>query len=98
MISEYHVNLLLEKLDAVIKNQEEILEAMRGREQIVVGSVPHAVEIQFQEAEKNSATIPKKNSGTGQFKEAFQLYKKNGGRLPWNAWLKAGKPMLPPVP
>lgn len=98
MISEYHVNLLLEKLDAIIANQEAILKAMKGSEQIVVSSVPPALEIQFQEEMKNSAILPKKNSGTGQFKEAFQIYKKRGGELPWNAWLKAGKPMLPPVP
>lgn len=98
MISEYHINLLLEKLDAIIKNQEAILKAMRGSEQIVVSSVPHELDIAFQEAQKGSAVIPKKSSGTGKFKEAFQLYKKNGGKLPWNSWLKAGKPMLPPVP
>lgn len=98
MISEYHINLLLGKLDTVIANQEAILKAMKGSEQIVVSSVPPELEVKFQEAEKGSVAIPKKSSGTGQFKEAFQLYKKNGGKLPWNSWLKAGKPMLPPVP
>lgn len=98
MISEYHINLLLGKLDTIIANQEAILKAMRGREQIVVSSVPDKLDIEFQEAEKGSVVIPKKGSGTGQFKEAFQLYKKNGGKLSWNSWLKAGKPMLPPVP
>lgn len=97
MISEYHINLLLEKLNTVIANQEEILKAMRGREQIVVSSVPDELNTEFQEAERESAVIPKRGSGTGQFKEAFQDYKKRGGDLPWNAWLKAGKPMLPPV-
>ncbi len=98
MISEYHINLLLGKLDTIIANQEAILKAMRGREQIVVSSVPDKLDIEFQEAEKGSVVIPKKGSGTGRFKESFQLYKKNGGKLPWNSWLKAGKPMLPPVP
>lgn len=97
MISEYHINLLLEKLNTVIANQEEILKAMRGREQIVVSSVPDELNIEFQEAERESAVIPKRGSGTGQFKEAFQNYKNRGGELPWNAWLKAGKPMFPPV-
>ena len=92
MISEYHINLLLKKLDAIIANQEAILKAMKDSEQIVVSPVPPALEIQFQEEMKNSAMLPKKNSGTGQFKEAFQLYKKSGGKLPWNSWLKAGRP------
>lgn len=92
MISEYHINLLLGKLDTIIANQEAILKAMNGREQIVVSSVPHELDIKFPEAEMGSAAILKKSSGTGQFKEAFQLYKKNGGKLPWNAWLKAGRP------
>lgn len=95
MISEYHVNLLLGKLDTIIANQEAILKAMRGREQIVVSSVPEKLNIEFQEAEKGSAVIPKKGSGTGQFKGSFQIYKKKGGKLPWNSWLKAGKPMDP---
>lgn len=92
MISEYHINLLLGKLDTIIANQEAILKAMMGREQIVVSSVPPKLDIEFPEAEMGSVVIPKKSSGTGQFKEAFQLYKKNGGKLPWNAWLKAGRP------
>lgn len=98
MISEYHINLLLEKLNTVIANQEEILKAMRGREQIVVSSVPDELNIEFQEAERESAVIPEKSSGTGRFKESYQLFKKNGGKLSWNAWLKAGRPIFPRVP
>lgn len=98
MISEYHINLLLRKLDAIITNQEAILKAMKGNEQIVVSSVPPELEIAFQEAKKGSAVVPKKSSGTGQFKEAFQLYKKAGGSLSWNSWLKAGRPIPSRVP
>jgi len=92
MISEYHINLLLKKLDTIIANQEALLKAMSGREQIVISSVPHELDTEFPEAEMGSAVIPKKSSGTGQFKEDFQLFKKNGGKLSWNAWLKAGRP------
>lgn len=92
MISEYHINRIVEKLDAIIKNQEEILKAVRSNEQIVVESVPHELEIAFEEAKKADPVLPKKSNGTGQFKDAFQLYKKKGGKLSWNAWLKAGRP------
>lgn len=92
MISEYHINLLLGKLDIIIANQEAILKAMRGREQIVVSSVPDKLGTEFQEVESDPIVIPKKSSGTGQFKESYQLFKKNGGKLSWNAWLKAGRP------
>lgn len=92
MISEYHINLLLGKLDTIIANQEAILKVMRGREQIVVSSVPDKLDIEFQETESGQIVIPEKSSGTGRFKESYQLFKKNGGKLSWNAWLKAGRP------
>lgn len=93
MISEYHINRIVEKLDVIIKNQEEILKAVRSHEQqIIVDSVPHELEIEFEEAKKGDPVLPKKSNGTGQFKDAFQLYKKKGGKLSWNAWLKAGRP------
>lgn len=92
MISEYHINLLLGKLDIIIANQEAILKVMRGREQIVVSSVPDKLDIEFQETESSPIVIPEKSSGTGRFKESYQLFKKNGGKLSWNAWLKAGRP------
>lgn len=92
MISEYHINLLLGKLDTIIANQEAILKVMRGREQIVVSSVPDKLDIEFQETESGPIVIPEKSSGTGRFKESYQLFKKNGGKLSWNAWLKAGRP------
>lgn len=98
MISEYHINLLLEKLNTIIANQEAILKAMRSREQIVVSSVPDELDIEFQEAKSGSVVIPEKSSGTGRFKESYQLYKNAGGLLPWNSWLKAGRPIPPKVP
>lgn len=92
MISEYHINRILEKLDVIIQHQEAILKAVRGNEQIVVSSVPHELEIEFEEAKKVDPVLPQKSNGTGRFKDKFQLYKKKGGKLSWNAWLKAGRP------
>lgn len=90
MISEYHINLLLEKLGAVIKNQNKIIELLSGGRELKVCAPQETLDIHV------SDPLQKEGAGrvksTAAFKLEYQKYKAEGGKLGWNAWLKEGRP------
>lgn len=91
MISEYHVNLILKRLDAIIENQNKTLDLLKGNCGRVVQAPVEKLEISLPE------NFPREEPGvktrsTAAFKTDYQKYKADGGKLSWNAWLKSGRP------
>ena len=93
MISEYHINKLLEKLKEVIDNQTEILHELRElhgmQRRPVAKELPKE---NWAEPEKKSASPAQKKQREAleSLKIQYQHYKNSGGMLKWNEWLATG--------
>lgn len=95
MISEYHINKLLEKLKEVIDNQREILHELRElhgmRRCPVAKELPK--ENWAEPEEKSESPAPEKHREPLEIlRLRYQNYKDSGGMLKWNEWHKAGRP------
>jgi len=90
MISEYHINLLLEKLGTVIKNQNKIIELLSGGRELKVYASQETLDIHVPNPLQKEGAVRVKS--TAAFKLEYQKYKAEGGKLSWNTWLKEGRP------
>lgn len=90
MISEYHINLLLEKFGTVIKNQNKMIELLSGGREIKVYAPQETLNISGLDLFQKEEAVRVKS--TAAFKLEYQKYKAEGGKLGWNAWLKEGRP------
>lgn len=99
MISEYHINLLLEKLKKIIENQNEILYELRELQ--ALKKPPVAKELPKENwsepnkkaeepAEDKTETIPESFH-----RKEFLAYKRAGGKMGLKTWLKNGMPKEP---
>lgn len=95
MISEYHINKLLEKLKEVIDNQTEILHELRELHGLhrppVAKELPK--ENWAEPEEKSESPAPEKQREPIEIlRLRYQNYKESGGMLKWNEWRKSGRP------
>lgn len=98
MITEYHIKLILGQLEQIIKNQNEMLDEIRSRLQIV--SSPKCVELDPPRAEfmpdenvqpSSSDSNEKRKRTIAKQRQEYEEYYKNGGKLSWNEWRKTRK-------
>lgn len=90
MISEYHINLLLEKLGTVIENQNKTIELLSRERGLEVHASQETLDIHIPDPLQKEEAVRVKS--TAAFKLEYQKYKAEGGKLGWNAWLKKGRP------
>lgn len=99
MISEYHINLILSKMDKILEKQDELLAALTAQK---VSQEEQALEIHMDsamagtkdktvihEVKKEKKEPPKVSQ---EDRKTFKEYKRKGGKLGLMTWLKEGKP------
>lgn len=107
MISEYHINLLLEKLKKIIENQNEILYELRELQSLRKPPVaqelpkenwsePNKKSEEPAEVKEETATENKTETIPASFhRKEFLAYKRAGGKMGLKTWLKNGMPKEP---
>lgn len=107
MISEYHINKLLEKLREVIDNQTEILHELRelhGLHRRPVArelpkenwSEPNKKSEEPAEVKEETSDENKTETIPASFhRKEFLAYKRAGGKMGLKTWLKNGMPKEP---
>ena len=90
MISEYHINLLLEKLGTVIENQNKMIELLSGGRELKVYPPQETLDVHVPDPLQKEGAVRVKS--TAAFKLEYQKYRAEGGKLGWNTWLKEGRP------
>ena len=98
MITEYHIKLILEQMNQIIKNQDRILDEIRSW--FKVASAPKCVELDPPRADfaseenvqpSSSDSNDKRKRTIAKQRQEYEEYCKNGGKLSWNDWRKTRK-------
>lgn len=107
MISEYHINLILSKMDKILEKQDELLAALTAQkvsqerqeleihmDSAMAGAKDETVVYDVIDGKMCNVKKEKKEPPkvSQEDKKTFREYKRKGGKLGLMTWLKDGKP------
>ena len=107
MISEYHINLILSKMDKILEKQDEILAALTAQrvtqeeqkleihmDSAMAGAKDETVVYDLIDGKVCNVKKERKEPPkvSQEDKKTFREYRRKGGKLGLMTWLKEGKP------